>query len=176
MSSSNDWKQMFRFTKDGKLQSLTFMYAFFLGIAVLFLNFLISNQTSLLFESWFRGLSRSALNLLDTIVPTVLCAAIVLPVFLLIRKKQIVLLGYWFAFLIALIFFLAACFLYDSDVRDILLAPFFCIFVVPAIAEAIVVTFLFVMWRKKNPDPIGEEQKELYGKETDSEDSHPQSK
>ena len=155
---SNSWKQMFRFTKDGKLQSLTLMYAFFLGIAVLFFNFLISNRAAILFEGWLTGTDRRLLNLLDILVPAVVCAALVIPVFCLIKKKRIVLLGYWFAFLVALIFLIAVTVMYDADVREVLLPSFVGIFIVPAAVEVAVATLLFLLWRKKNPDPVLEEQ------------------
>lgn len=164
---SHSWKQMFRFTKDGKLQSLTLMYAFFLGIAVLFLNFVISNRAAILFEDWFRGASRPVLNLLDILVPAILCAALAVPVFCLIRKKRTVLLGYWFAFLVAVTFLIAVAVMYDADVREALLPSFLGIFVVPAALETAVVTLLFLLWRKKNPDPIKEEQQRI--SEEDSE-------
>lgn len=167
---SNSWKQMFRFTKDGKLQSLTFMYAFFLGIAVLFLNFLISNRTAIWFEDWLSGASRSALNLLGVLVPAVLSAALSVPVFLLIKKKRIVLLGYWFAFLFAVILLIAVAVLYDPDVREVMLPPFAGIFLVPAALEAAVVTLLFVLWRKKHPDPVLEERKRLMEEDSKADD------
>lgn len=167
---SNSWKQMFRFTKDGKLQSLTLMYAFFLGIAVLFLNFLISNRTAILFEQWFPDEKRSFLNLLDILIPALLCAAVSVPVFFLIKKKKIVLFGYWFAFLVALIFLIAVAVMYDADVREVLLPSFFGIFVVPAAAETAAVTLMFLLWQKKNPDPVLEEQKRLEEEESGTDD------
>lgn len=167
---SNSWKQMFRFTKGGKLQSLTFMYAFFLGIAVLFLNFLISNRAAILFENWLSGSSRFLLNLLDILVPAVLCAALAAAVFYLIRKKRIVLLGYWFAFLIAVIFLVAVAVMYDAGVREVLLPSFLGIFLVPAAAEAAVATLLYLRWKKKNPDPILEEQQRLSEEKSGADD------
>ena len=169
-NESNSWKQMFRFTKDGKLQSLTFMYAFFLGIAILFLNFLISNRVAILFEGWLSGTDRHLLNLFDILVPAVLCAVIVIPIFYLIKKKRIVLFGYWFAFLVALIFLIAVAVMYDADVREILLPSFVGIFIVPAAAGTAVATLLFLLWRKKNPDPVLEEQVQFSKEDSGAED------
>ena len=171
IGDSNSWKQMFRFTKDGKLQSLTFMYAFFFGIAVLFLNFLISNRAAILFESWFSGSSRSLLNLIDILVPAALCAALAALLFHVIRKKRIVLLGCWFVLLVAVIFLIAVAVMYDADVREVLLPSFLGIFLVPAAAEAAVATLLYLRWKKKNPDPVLEEQQRLSEEESGADDS-----
>ena len=77
------WKQMFLFTKDGKLQNMDLMYAFFLGIAELFLNFLLGNRFTILLESLFPDMARAGKNLLGILIPAVFCGLIA---FLLFRS------------------------------------------------------------------------------------------
>ena len=46
-------------TKDGRLQSMDLMYAFFLGLGILFLNFIIGNRLTILFEALFPAMPRT---------------------------------------------------------------------------------------------------------------------
>ena len=100
---------MFRFTKEGRLQSLSLMYAFFLGLGVLFVDFILSNRLAIWFEAWFPAMSRAGKNALGILVPALLCALIAWALFALLTMKRIVLLGYWIALVIALIVVIAAC-------------------------------------------------------------------
>ena len=60
---------MFRFTKEGRLQSLSLMYAFFLGLGVLFVDFILSNRLTIWFEAWFPAMSRAGKNALGILGP-----------------------------------------------------------------------------------------------------------
>ena len=155
------WKQLFLFTKDGRIKSLDLLYGFFLAVAALFVDFLIGNRLTILFEDFFTGQSRAILNVLDTVVPTALCALLAALLFRLIPKKRIVLIAYWIAWVLVTVLLAAMLFLYDRDTLGVLFWPFFCIFWVPAAANAAVVTALYARWRKRNPDPILEEEAEM---------------
>ncbi|MBQ6518149.1 MAG: hypothetical protein IJI14_05470 [Anaerolineaceae bacterium] len=159
--SKVSWKQMFLFTRDGNLQNMDFMYAFFLGIILLFADFIISNRLTMLFESLFPSFSRGAKNALDIAVPAALCAGAAALLFHLIRKKKIVLMACIMALLITLVFLTAMLFMYDKETMEILLPSFVGIFIVPALAAAVTVGLLYRRWLAKNPDPRREEEREL---------------
>jgi hypothetical protein len=159
--SKVSWKQMFLFTRDGNLQNLDFMYAFFLGVALLFVNFIIGNRLTMLFESLFPSFSRTAKNILDIAVPAVLCAAVAALLFRVIRKKKVVLMACMITLTITLVFIGAMAFMYDRETLEVMLPSFIGIFVVPALTAAMTVTLLYRRWTVKNPDPILEEQREL---------------
>lgn len=151
---------MFHFTKEGRLKSDTLLYAFFLGLGILFLNFLLSNRLTIFFEELFENMSRVGKNVLDIAAPSVLCAVLSLPLFLLIRKKSIVLLGFWIAFVLAAVIVITVAASYDRETAGAMVPAFLGIFVVPAAAGAAAATLLYLRWRKKNPDPIAEEERE----------------
>ena len=160
---------MFRFTKDGRLQSLSLLYAFFLGLGVLFVDFILSNRLAIWFEAWFPAMSRAGKNALGILVPALLCALLAWALFALLKKKRIVLLGYWIALVIALIVVIAIAIEYDAATAGALLPAFLGIFVAPAAAGAAVVTLLYVLWRRRNPDPIREEEQALAEKAEEEE-------
>ena len=82
------WRHMFRFTKDGRMQSMDLMYAFFLSLGELFVCFLIGNRLTMLFEALFPSISRTAKNILGILVPAVFCALAAVLIFRIIRKKK----------------------------------------------------------------------------------------
>ena len=155
---------MFLFTRDGNLQNLDLMYAFFLGVILLFADFIISNRLTMLFESLFPSFSRGAKNALDIAVPALLCALIAALLFHLIRKKKVVLMACIVALIITLVFLAAMVFMYDRETMEILLPSFIGIFIVPALAAAVTAGMLYRSWSLKNPDPIREEERELEGR------------
>lgn len=157
---------MFRFTKEGRLQSLSLMYAFFLGLGVLFLHFLISNRLTIWIEALFPDLSRAGKNALGILAPVLICALLAWALFRLIWKKKIVLFGYWIALLIALIVVIAMAIEYDRETAGALLPAFLGIFVAPAAAGAAAATLLYVLWRRRNPDPIRQEEQALADQDT----------
>ena len=166
--SKVSWKQMFLFTRNGNLQNLDFMYAFFLGVALLFVYFIISNRLTMLFESLFPSFSRTAKNILGIAVPAVLCAGVAALLFRVIKKKKVVLIACVMAPVITLIFIIAMVFMYDKETLEVLLPSFIGIFIVPALAAAAAVIFLYRKWAVMNPDPIREEERELERRSLDN--------
>ncbi|MBQ9330253.1 MAG: hypothetical protein IJ221_04620 [Oscillibacter sp.] len=150
-SGKGRWKELFLFTKDGRIKSLDLMYGFFLAVGLLFLDFVISNRLTLLLETLLAEQGRGVKNAADTLVPALLCALAAALLFRLIRKKRIVLIAHWIAWIIAAVLLIAMLFLYDRETLGLLWPPFACIFGVPATVNAAVVTALFVCWRKRQP-------------------------
>lgn len=150
-SGKGRWKELFLFTKDGRIKSLDLMYGFFLAVGLLFLDFVISNRLTLLLETLLAEQGRGVKNAADTLVPALLCALAAALLFRLIRKKRIVLIAHWIAWIIAAVLLIAMLFLYDRETLRLLWPPFACIFGVPATVNAAVVTALFVRWRKRQP-------------------------
>lgn len=148
-SKKGQWKQMFLFTKDGRIKSLDLMYGFFLAVGIIFADFFISNRLTILFEELLEGETRVMKNVVDTVVPAIVCALITVLIFRFIRKKRIVLVAHWIAWIIAVVLLISMLFLYDMETLEILLAPFVCIFGVPATVNAAVATALFCRWRKQ---------------------------
>ena len=95
-----------------------------------------------------------------------ICALLAWALFRLIRKKKIVLFGYWIALLIALIVVIAMAIEYDRATAGALLPAFLGIFVAPAAAGAAAATLLYVLWRRRNPDPIRQEEQALADQDT----------
>lgn len=158
-----EWKQLFLFTKDGRIKSTDMLYAFFIGIATVFADFLISNRLTILFETLLADQSRFVKNAVDTLVPTLLCMLITALLFRLMRRKSIVLMAYWCAWLLVTVFLAAILFTYDRDTLEVLLMPLICIFEVPAAANALLATGLFGRWRRHLPV----EEDEAYDTEDD---------
>jgi len=150
-SGKGRWKELFLFTKDGRIKSLDLMYGFFLAVGLLFLDFVISNRLTLLLETLLAEQGRGVKNAADTLVPALLCALAAALLFRLIRKKRIVLIAHWIAWIIAAVLLIAMLFLYDRETLRLLWPPFACIFGVPATVNAAVVTALFVRWLKRQP-------------------------
>ncbi|MBR1690853.1 MAG: hypothetical protein IJ713_08805 [Oscillibacter sp.] len=150
-SGKGRWKELFLFTKDGRIKSLDLMYGFFLAVGLLFLDFVISNRLTLLLETLLAEQGRGVKNAADTLVPALLCALAAALLFRLIRKKRIVLIAHWIAWIIAAVLLIAMLFLYDRETLGLLWPPFACIFGVPATVNAAVVTALFARWRKRQP-------------------------
>ncbi len=160
-STGSSWKQLFQFTKDGQVKSQDLLYGFFLGVGTIALSFIISNRLTIWFETWFSTLSRQALNALDIAVPTILCMLVCLLLFRLIRKKRIVLSAYWIAFILVAVFLVGMLFLYEKEILEVLLLPMISIFAVPTGACAALATLLYARWRRRNPDPIKDEENAL---------------
>ncbi len=158
-ASPPNWKQMFLFTKDGKLQSMDLMYAFFLGIGELFLNFIIGNRLTMLIEALFPALSRTGKNILAIIIPALICALAAALLFRIIRKKKIVLWSYWFGLILTVIIFIVVLFEFDRETSGLLIPAFTAIFMVPAAGCAAAATLLFRRWLLSHPDPLLEEEK-----------------
>ena len=152
---------MFMFTRNGNLQNADFLYAFFLGIILLFLNFIISNRLTILFESLFLSSSRGFRNFLGIAIPSVFCALIAVLLFRTIGRKRITLLAYCIALVIMVIFTLGMVFMYDREVVVELLPAFLGIFIAPNLAGILAAALLYRKWRNQNPDPIWEEEMEL---------------
>ena len=152
------WKHMFRFTKDGRMQSMDLMYAFFLGLGELFVCFIIGNRLTILFEAFFPSISRTAKNILDILIPAILCALIAWLLFRLIRKKKTVLMSYWFGLILTVIIFVIILIEFDRETTELLIPAYIGIFVIPAAVCAAAVTILFRNWLQNNPDPLREEE------------------
>ena len=150
------WKHMFLFTKDGRLQSLDLMYAFFLGVGILFLNFLVSNRLTFLFEILLPDMSRTGKNVLGILVPAVICALAALLLFRIIRKKKIVLMAYCLALLLVTVIFVIVLFEFARETLEVLLPAYAGIFLVPAAAGTAAAVQLFRNWSRHNPDPLQE--------------------
>lgn len=159
--SKISWKQMFLFTRDGNLQNMDFMYAFFLSVVLLFVQFIIGNRLTILFESLFPSFPRTLKNLLDIAVPAAVCAAGAALLFRLIRKKKIVVMAYIMLLVITLVFIIAMAVMYDRDTVEVLLPSVIGIFLVPALAAALTAGLLYRRWTVSNPDPRKEEEREL---------------
>lgn len=153
------WKHMFRFTKDGRMQSMDLMYAFFLSLGELFVCFIIGNRLTMLFEALFPSISRTAKNILGILVPTVLCALIALLLFRIIRKKKTVLTSYWFALIFAVVVLIIILIDFDRETAELLIPAYIGIFMIPSAVCAAAVTLLFRNWLKTHPDPLREEEK-----------------
>jgi len=152
---------MFLFTRDGRLQNLDFMYAFFLGVGILFINFIISNRMAVIIENLFTSSSRTLKNFLDIIIPAVLCGLAAWLLFRLIKKKKIVLMAYCFSLAIPVIFILVIVIMVDRETVETLLPPFLGIFAAPGLAGMLTAALLYRKWLILNPDPIREEEREL---------------
>lgn len=153
------WKEMFLFTKDGRLQNMDLMYAFFLGMAEVFLNFIIGNRLTILFEALFPAMSRTGKNILAILVPAVICALIAVLLFRVIRKKKNVLMSYWFGLILAVVIFVIILIEFDRETAEMLIPAYISIFVIPAAVCAAAVTLLFKNWLRANPDPLRDEEK-----------------
>ncbi len=161
------WKHMFLFTKDGRLQSMDLMYSFFLAIGILFLNFAVSNRITILFESAFPSLSRVWKNLLDILIPAVLCTLAAALLFRIIRKKKIVLMAYCTALLLVVIILVIILFEFDRDTLEVLLPAYAGIFLIPAAAGTAVSVLHWRNWSLRNPDPLREEPQPAEEEQTD---------
>ena len=122
-NNASYWRQMFSFTKDGKLQSLDLMYSFFLSVGVFFVQFLISNGITMLVERLFPAWSRGAKNAADILLPVLLSMLLALILFRLIRKKSIVTVAYVIAFLLVGILILYMACTYDAETGSVMIAP-----------------------------------------------------
>lgn len=158
---------MFLFTKDGRLQSMDLMYSFFLAIGILFLNFAVSNRITILFESVFPGLPRAWKNLLDILIPAVLCTLAAALLFRIIRKKKIVLMAYCTALLLVVIITVIILFEFDSATLEVLLPAYAGIFLIPAAAGTAATILLWRSWSLRNPDPRREEPLPTEEEQTD---------
>ena len=168
------WKDMFLFTKDGKLQNMDLMYAFFLGIAEMFLNFIIGNRLTILFEALFPSLSRTGKNILAILIPALICALAAALLFRIIRKKKVVLWSYWFGLILSAVILIVLLFEFDRETAGLLIPPYIGIFLIPAAVCAAAVTLLFRHWLRSHPDPLREE--EIAGEQTaETENSEPES-
>lgn len=156
-----NWKELFLFTKEGRIKNLDLMYGFFLGVALIAVSFLIGNRLTMLFETLLAGQSRAVKNLADTAVPMLLCLVIVWGLFRLIPKKITVLLACWIVLIITAVFLLVILFTYDRETLELMFMPFFCIFGVPALADAALATVLYVRWRRSLPEEVLPEEEEL---------------
>ena len=158
MDSRPAWKDMFLFTKDGRLQNMDLMYAFFLGMGEMFMNFIIGNRLTILFEALFPAMSRMGKNLLAIFVPAAVCALIAVLLFRVIRKKKTVLMSYWFGLILAVIIFVIILVEFDRETAGSLVPAYIGIFMVPAAVCAAAVTLLFRNWLRNNPDPLRDEE------------------
>ena len=165
---------MFLFTKDGRLQSMDLMYAFFLGMGELFADFIIGNRLTILFEALFPALSRTGKNILAILVPAVFCALIAWLLFRIIRKKKIVLMSYWFGLILTAVIFIIILIEFDRETAELLIPAYIGTFVNPAAVCAAAVTLLFRNWLRDNPDPLREEE-EAPGQAEEEESSEPES-
>ena len=163
--SNISWKQMFYFTRNGRPQNADLMYAFFLGLGIMFLNFIFGNRVTILIENLLPDASRGLKNCLGIAIPALLCVLAAWLLFRLIRKKKIVLWAYIFSLVTALIFVAAMVFTYDRETAGELFIPFASIFVIPAAAGMLTVSLLYRRWCKLNPDPVREEAAELLKQE-----------
>ena len=165
------WKQMFLFTKDGKLQSMDLMYSFFLGIAELFLYFLIANRLTILIEDVFPAMARSGKNWLGILIPAVLCALIAGLIFRIIRKKKIVLMSCWFGVMLIAVILVILLFELDHETLEALIPAYIGIFMIPGGGKqripwkkivnnpslyAIVVALAVFFLRVRFPAPVAE--------------------
>ena len=148
---------MFLFTRDGNLQNTDYLYAFFLGVGLLFVNFIIGNRLTIWFESLLPSASRAFKNVLGIVIPAVICTLIAVLLFRSIHRKRIVLLAYIFALLIMVVFVIAMIVMYDREVVAELLPAFLGIFIAPNLACTAAVVLLYRRWQKFNPDPIRDE-------------------
>lgn len=155
------WKQMFLFTRDGNLQNMDFMYAFFLSVVLLFVNFFIGNRVTILFESLFSDASRMLKNILDIVIPAGLCTAAAVLLFRVIRKKKIVLMAYVILLVITVVFIVTMAVMYDKETMEVLLPSLIGIFLVPSLTSLIGIVLLYRKWQANNPDPKKEEEREL---------------
>lgn len=144
-----EWNQLFLFTKDGRIKSLDLMYGFFLAVGIISADFFISNRLTILFEELLADATRAIKNMVDTVVPAIVCALLTVLIFRIIRKKRIVLLAHWIACVVAAVLLLSMLFLYDMETLELMLAPFVCIFGVPAAVNAVVATALFYRWNRQ---------------------------
>lgn len=152
------WKDMFLFTKDGKLQNMDLMYSLFLGVGILFLNFIIGNRITIFAEEIFPEMSRAGKNLLDILIPAIICGLAAFLLFRIIRKKKIVLMAYCTALLLVIIIFVILLFEFERETLDVLLPAYTGIFIVPALAGTVISAILFRFWTQSNPDPSREEE------------------
>ena len=155
------WKQMFLFTRNGSLQNADLLYAFFLGIAVLFLNFILGNRLTMLIEDLLPDSSRALKNFLGILVPTALCVLLAWLLFHYIRKKKIVLMAYLAALIITLVFAAAMLFTYDRETLAVMFPAIAGIFIIPALFSTLAEALFYRSWLRNNPDPIREEEREL---------------
>lgn len=152
------WKHMFRFTKDGRMQSTDLMYAFFLGLGELFVCFIIGNRLTILFEALFPTLSRTGKNILGIFIPALICALIAALLFRIIRKKKIVLWSYWFGLILSAVILIVLLFEFDRETAGLFVPAYIGIFLVPAAVCAAASTLLFRRWLQSHPDPLREEE------------------
>ena len=159
MKSQPTWKDIFLFTKDGRLQNMDLMYAFFLGMGELFVDFIIGNRLTILFEALFPAMSRTGKNILAILIPAALCGLIAWLLFRIIRKKKIVLMSCWFGLILTAVIFVIILVEFDRETADMLVPAYIGIFMIPAAVCAAAVTLLFRNWLLTNPDPLREEEK-----------------
>ena len=174
MKSQPTWKDIFLFTKDGRLQNMDLMYAFFLGMGELFVDFIIGNRLTILFEALFPAMSRTGKNILGILVPAAVCGLIAWFLFRIIRKKKIVLMSYWFGLILAVIIFVIILIEFDRETAELLVPAYIGIFLIPAAVCASAVTLLFGKWLQTNPDPLREEEKAA-GQAAEEETPEPES-
>ena len=146
------WKEIFVFTSDGKLKSLQLMYSFALGLCILFVNFFISNLVTISFEKWFRGLARTWLNAIDVLVPSLICAALFVGLFCLLKNKRIVPIAYYIDLLLISIGLVILLVQLSKDTFAVLFPAFLCIFIIPVFIGALAITITYYKWNQKHTD------------------------
>lgn len=146
------WKDLFLFTKDGKVKSADLLYAFFLAVVTIFTDFVIANRLTFLFEEILDGQTRAVKNMIDTMVPTILCMLLAAILFRIIKKKRIVLMSHWIAWITATAVLVIVLIMFDRETLETLFFPLACIFEVPALANTVLVTILFCRWRNRQKD------------------------
>lgn len=148
-----EWNHLFLFTKEGRIKSTNLLYAFFIGVVMVFVDFFISNRLTILLESSLAQHSRMVKNIAGTVLSALLCMLIAAMLFHFMKRKRVVLAAYWIAWLIVTIFLGAIRYSYDQETLEVLFLPFVCIFEVPAAANAFLVTGLFCRWYRRLPVP-----------------------
>ena len=124
--------EMFVFTDgQGKIKSLDMVYAFLLGIVILFLYYGIQSLITLNFEKWFPDLSRTALNVLDIGVSSIISTALMCGVFALFKNKKPIMMAFLTALAFILVVILIMLIKYSGSTLSIALPVVIYMFFIP---------------------------------------------
>ena len=143
-NKKNNLSEIFVFTdEEGKVKNLDLVYALLLGLTILFVYYGIQNFLTLRFETWFSGLSRTALNVLDIGVSSIISTGVFCGIMALLKNKKPIVMGYFTALLFTLVVALIMLIKYKKDTLAIALPVVIYMFFIPILFGTVCVYLLY---------------------------------
>lgn len=134
------WQEMFSFAENGKLKSLTLVYALLLAFAVIFAYFGAQHFLTLWFQELFADqLSLGLMNFVDIALPTLVCTVIACLIHWFIKNKKLFPIAYVMALILEIVAILYILFTFPADLKAELMPPALYMFFLPLLFGAVCV-------------------------------------